>query len=145
MEEAWRTNMGLNFILRPKEDVLEKSISMDGRSVSTAAMAELDDMLTTLSNYYLFLQSSVGEVAAKIHYINEVLDRKCSEAASKVQGGHYFERKALVLARDEKLNNMNDKLTEYRAKLEILKPIADGVKMKLETMRRIYDRRARER
>lgn len=145
LQGAWRNAMGLNYILRPKEDVLERSIQVDGRTISTIPMSEFDDTLTSLSNYYMFLQASIGDIAAKIHHINEVLDRKCSEVASKMSGGHYLERKALALSKDEALDKLNTKLNEYRSKLELLRPVAEGVRMKLETLRRIYDRRARER
>lgn len=141
----WRKSIGLNLVQRPGEDILVKCIQTDGGSLHDMSMRELDESIVALSNYYLFLKSTIGDLASKIQYINDLIDRKCSEAAAKMTGGHFLERKALALSKDESLDKMNDKLNEFRAKIQLLEPVTDGIRTKLDIVRRIYDRRARER
>lgn len=140
----WRKSIGISLVQRPAEDTLEKCIQVDGGTLNSMPMRELDESIVALSNYYLFLKATIGDLASRVQYINDLLDRKCSEAAAKMSGGHFLERKALALSKDTSLDKMNDKLNEYRAKIQILEPVTDGIKMKLDVVRRIYDRRARE-
>lgn len=142
--EKWRSNVGVNFIERPSEDILEKALVCDGKYVQTLEPDVLDEMLLVLSNYYLFLKNSLGEVHGKIGVLSNIFDRELSIETAKKEGGHYEERKALAMVEKKRLQELSDKLVEFKFQSDILLHTCDGVKSKIEVFKRVYDRRVRK-
>jgi len=141
--KKWQEDIGFAFIVRPGEDILKKIIGCDGVILNSVEMEELDNILMSLSNYYLFLQSTVGETSARVNYLKSELDKHTNVEAAKKTGGHFSERKALAMVDNSKLELLSSRLIEEQVKLEMLVHVSNGIKSKIDIIKKIYDRRVR--
>lgn len=142
--DKWKSDIGLSFINRPDVDLLERSLKSNGQELSNYSFNELDSIMVALANYNVFLNYKIGETSARITYLTDALDNKISVQTSKVIGGHYYERKALVLSENKELEDMSRMIVLEKSKLNMLEPVMFSVRNKLEIVRKIYERRIRE-
>lgn len=136
--------MGLDFIKRPQEDKLRSAIELSTIQLDNMPLVDLDEFLLVLSNYYVFLGSEIGRLSARAKFLNDELQFKVSKKTSAIGGGTADERKALIVSLDESLSELNRKLTITRAKTQQLSPVYDAIKVKIDSLRRIYFRRTTE-
>lgn len=137
--------MGLEFIRRPQEDKLKTAIELSSIQLDNVPLVDLDEFLLILSNYYLFLGSQSGILAARARVLSDDINDKVAKRGAKIEGGTAHERRALIISTDEEMGRLNNRLLETRAKLSMLEPVYDAIKMKIDSLKRIYFRRTSER
>jgi hypothetical protein len=141
---AWRKGMGFDYIKRPAEDKLAAVFEVSSQMLDNIPLAELDDMLLILSNYYVFLGSEMGRISASIVFLTDSLKHSVAKKSSRMEGGTAMERHALIVAKDEELSVLNRKLIAANSKREMLQPIYDSIKIKIDSLKRVYFRRTSE-
>lgn len=144
--ENWRKTTGLDFLAKPEEDVLKNALELTPKQTSGLDLKDLDALLIVLTNYHVYLSSQLGIVSAKAGFLDDELMKRVGPVASKYTAGSAHERRAIALARgDDSLKKLDAQLSSEKIKLEMLRPVCDAIRIKIDTLRRIYDRRARER
>ena len=140
----WRTKMGLDFITRPQEDKLKAAVELSTIQLDNMPLVDLDEFLLVLSNYYVYLGSEIGRLSARARFLSDELQYKVSNKTQSIGGGTAEERRSLIISLDEKLGDLSKTLTMTRAQIEQLNPVYDAIKMKLDSLKRIYFRRTSE-
>lgn len=144
--ENWRKTTGLDFLIRPDEDMLKTALEMSPKEIIGLDLRDLDGYLIIFSNYHVYLSSQLGIIGAKVGYLEDSLMKQAGPTASRITAGSAQERRAIAIQKgDESLKKIATQLGSERIKLEMLRPVVDAIRTKIDTMRRIYDRRARER
>lgn len=138
----WRENLGLEYFIKPDTDPLKKAIEM-ANDVEDESLAELDKALLVLSNYHAYLGSQFGIIGARVGYLQDELDYQVGARSAGYNAGSAVERRAIVVSRDENLNELRKSLDKEKTKLTMLKPILDSVKVKIDSIKKVYDRRIR--
>ena len=136
--------MGLDFIRRPQEDKLKTAIELSSIQLDNVPLSDLDEFLLVLSNYYLFLGSQMGVLSARARFLSDDVSDKVASRGAKMDGGTAHERRALIISTNEEIGKLNNRLLETRAKLSMLEPVYDAVKLKVDSLKRIYFRRTSE-
>jgi hypothetical protein len=144
--ETWRRTTGLEYLAKPEEDMLKNALEMSPKKIVDLDLRDLDALLIILANYHVYLSAQLGVISAKVSFLEDQLLRVVGPVASKYSAGSAVERRAIAIQRaDESVKKMDGQLSTEKIKLEMLRPVCDAVRTKIDTMRRIYDRRARER
>ncbi len=139
--QKWKEEIGMEAIQRPASDTLTEALSFSSRELSAVENDKLHDILMTLSNYYLFLQTQVGLLYSRLSYMKEMINKSSAAKASSMKVGGIDERRLLVVASDEALNKQDEQCMLLKAKLDILRPLADGIKVKIDSVQRILYRK----
>lgn len=119
-EQKWIDEIGLTLIKRPLIDEVKTALEIEepfDYSDDDARIA-FDRAMMVLSNYYLFLQAELGAINGRISYLVDCI-RDNLEIDSEV-------------------------LANEKAKGQKLRPILDGLRTKIDTMRKIYDMQIRK-
>lgn len=116
----WKEDAGLALIGRPGIDLIKWAIQYEISPEDIKdedRVKEYDRVLLVLSNYFLYLQAECGTISARFSY---ALDMR--------RNGEFVEE---------------DILMDGKAQLNILRPILDGLKIKIDSLRKIYDMQIR--
>lgn len=143
--DAWKNDTGLNYISRPG-DFLEEAINFSNEDLANATPDELSEVLLCLSNYYLYLQNESGHIYARLSVMRSRLDQAIYEESWR-NGTIYSleERRAKVVSENEDLAATNEKLLAEKAKLDIIKPVLEGLKTKIDSIQRIMFNKSKQR
>ena len=139
----WRREAGLVYIENQKIDLLRDAIKFSAQQVRSVTLEEFDELLLVLSNYYIYLHSQLGILSARVQHLEGVFDIDVAPIAAKYGASHARERRAIAIAKNEKLQKQKSQLDIEQAKLEMLRPVCDTIKNKIYVMSKIYDRRVR--
>lgn len=143
--DAWKNEIGLNYVSRPG-DFLEEALNFSNESLASATPDELSEVLLCLANYYLYLQNESGHIYARLSVMRSKLDQSVYED-SWHNGNIYSleERRAKGISEDDMLISLNEKIIAEKAKLDIIKPVIDGLKVKIDSIQRIMFNRSKQR
>jgi len=139
----WREETGLSFIRSDEDDVLKKAIQLSAGQIRNADLADLDENLLVLSNYYTFLQSQLGMISARVELLQEDFSNELLLVASKYGATLAGERRALALSKKPELKVKLKVLQAEKSKLEMIRPAADGIRQKMYMLSKVYDRRSK--
>lgn len=142
---AWRKEMCLDMIVKPSDDPLKSAVQFEPIDFDAIHPKEMDRHLMVLTNYYSYLQSQLGTISARMSYIEEQLNLKVNIKAQRFGASHAAERRALAINKDVELKKLDDELSKERVKFNMLNPVIVGVKNKIDSMKKIYDRKIRDR
>lgn len=140
--EKWRTDMGLDFLVRPGEDSLKSALELS-TNIDSLNLEELDETLLVLSAYHNFLSSQLGMLSARVAYLEDELDSKLNLRAAKYSAPSAAERRAIAISKDKGLLQTEENCIGERIKLNMLKPIVDSIRLKIDALKKIYERRGR--
>lgn len=120
MLEDWINETGLSLIKRPIIDEVKTALEIEEPFdySDDDGRKNFDRALLVLSNYYLFLQAELGAINGRISYLIDCI-------------------------RDN-LPVDSELLANEKAKGQKLRPILDGLRAKIDTMRKIYDMQIRK-
>lgn len=141
--KQWRKDTGLDFISIDKKDAIEEVIKFSGRELKNINLEEFDEHLIVISNYYTYLLSEFGTLTARVQYMEEWINIGIGPIAAKYSASSAGERRAMALYKNIPLREKNEKLTNEKVKLEMLRPVCDAIRNKIYVMSKIYDRRIR--
>ncbi len=110
--ENWRKQTGLSTIEMGDKSEVEYAMGICGTALTTLSPVQMDEVMSNLANYLLFMAHEMGVIFARVRYLEAVGPR--------------------------------DKLVVERAKLNIIKPVHDAIKVKIDLLKKIYDRKVRE-
>lgn len=136
--EQWKDQLGLSFVYRPEEDPLRRAFRVE--SLSTSSLREFADLILVLSNYLVFLNYQIGVIYGRMSSLEESLKLKSTAIASRYKAGHLDERRALAIMDDDSLSATDKEIRGLKAKLGILRPVSDAVKIKLDSLKRIFEK-----
>jgi hypothetical protein len=139
----WRMETGLDFIKRPDNDLLKQCIELDGRELKALSGEQLDEAILVLSNYYLYLRSESGAIAGRIETMEDVIASASCELLGSMQYSNAAERRAKAI-KEPQMAPIASRVKEERAKRALLEPVVEGIRTKIDVLRRILERRARE-
>lgn len=136
--------MCLDLIIKPADDPLKAAIQFEPDDFDVVQPKELDRHLMVLTNYYSFVQSQLGIIGARLLYLEEQLNQKVNLRSHKFGASHASERRALAISKDEELKKLDVELAKEKAKSNMLTPIVFAIKNKIDSIKKIYDRKIRE-
>lgn len=110
--ERWKTATGLSSISMGDKDCIQYAMDVEGVELTTLNVIQLDEVLSILANYHIFLASEMGTLFARVKYLEA--------------------------------NGPSGDLNLQRAKLNMVKPVHDAIKVKIDVLKKIYDRHVRE-
>lgn len=140
--EKWREQAGLNYFVKPGTDPLKKAIDLSV-DIDDLNLVQMDETLLVLSNYHNYLSSQAGIIAARVSYLEEALSEKLDLKASRFTASSAAERRAIAVSRDDELKELKSRLSKEQSKQLMLRPIIDSVRLKIDALKKIYDRRGR--
>jgi hypothetical protein len=140
--EAWKNKNLLNNIATPEVDPIKRALSI-GKELCDLPIQDIEDVLLVLSNYYVYLSSEIGHLSARINYLDGELMRIVS--GTHTNHKYFTEKRQAIVAEDAQAGKIDGTLILEKSKYEILKPIVDGLRFKIDAVKRIHDRRARSR
>lgn len=117
----WRDETGISLIDKPETDVIKWALGLNETPEDLGEenwLRQYNKAILVLSNYYLYLESECGLSVARFAYS---LDLKKNGVAV-----------------DEEV------IMDNKAKMNILRPILDGLKNKIDALRKIYDMQIRK-
>lgn len=141
----WQKTSGLDLIGKPSEDILRQALELYDVGAEKLTIQDLDLMLLSLSNYLIYMNAEIGKITANVNFLEDKLTKRCTPLTSSYTARHFAERRALAIEKKPELKEIDDMLVRERYKLDMIKPIADSIRVKVDSLRRVYDRRARER
>jgi hypothetical protein len=141
----WTKMSGLDMIDRPSEDVLRRALELYDVGAEKLTMSDLDLMILALSNYLIYINLEIGKLTANTNYLEDALTKQCTPLSSNYTARHFAERRAIALQKNPKLKEIDDQLIKEKFKLDTIRPVADAIRTKVDSLRRVYDRKARER
>lgn len=108
----WQKEIGLSTLeLGPKGEI-EYAMNIHGGDLSELSIVQMDEVMSILANYLLFIAHQMGLIYARVKYLES--------------------------------RGPKGKLLIERAKLNIIKPVHDAIKVKIDLLKKIYDRRVKE-
>jgi hypothetical protein len=110
--EDWQKQVGISTLVIGDKEVIEYSMNIQGEGLSQLTIVQLDEVMSVLANYFLYLAYQMGTLFARVKYL---------ESAGP-----------------------KSRLYAERAKLNIVKPVHDAIKVKIDLLKKIYDRRVKE-
>jgi hypothetical protein len=110
--EDWRKQTGLSTLQLGDKTEIEYAMNVQGSDLTTLSPVQMDEVMSVLANYLLYLAHEMGVLFARVKYL---------EAAGP---------KRLLYGE--------------RAKLNIVKPVHDAIKVKIDLLKKIYDRKVRD-
>lgn len=116
--KKWMDDLCVSKLSCPEQDKIIEALNSDYFTDSSLDEIDLDIPIVVLSNYYMYLKFEEGKMAGRVSYL---LDSLRSGA---------------------EINQEN--LKDEKAKLAILRPILDGLKNKIDVLRKIYDKQIRK-
>ena len=140
--EEWRKNTGLEFFSRPMEDPLKNAIELS-TGIDDLDLVGMDKALLVLSNYHNYLSSQMGIINARVIYLEDSYNSQLDLRAGKYTAPSIAERKAIAIAKSDDLGSLKEKLIKEQAKQAMLRPILDSIKLKIDALKKIFDRRGR--
>ena len=140
--DQWREQSGLNYFVKPESDPLKRAIDLSV-NIDDLNMVEMDQTLLVLSNYHTYLSSQSGIIGARVLYLEDALNSKIDLKASRYTAPSAAERRAIAISRDEDMQLLKEKLNKEQTKQLMLRPIVDSIKLKIDALKKIYDRRGR--
>ncbi len=139
----WRREAGLVYIENQQEDLLKEAIQFSAKEVRSITLEKFDELMLVLSNYYIYLYSQFGILAARVRHLEEAFDIEVAPLATKYGASHAKERRAIAISKNDLLQKKKVILDRECAKLEMIRPVCDTIKNKIYVMSKIYDRRVR--
>lgn len=140
--EKWRNDMGFNFLVRPEQDTLKSALELS-TNINNLNVEEIDKVLLVLSAYHSFLSSQLGMLDARVSYLEDELNSKLNLKASKYTAPSAAERRAIAISRDKDAAQLDKKLIKEKSKKNMLRPIVDSIRVKIDAIKKIYDRGGR--
>lgn len=110
--ENWKKNAGLSTIEMGDKTEIEYAMGICGTELTTLSPVQMDEVMSNLANYYLFVAHEMGVIFARVRYLEA--------------------------------NGPRGLLNLERAKLHIIKPVHDAIKVKIDLLKKIYDRKVQE-
>lgn len=141
----WTKMSGLDLITKPAEDALKKALELYDVGAEKLTMQDLDVMILALSNYLIYINLEIGKLTANANYLEDALTKQCTPLSSNYTARHFAERRAIALQKNPSLKEIDEQLIREKFKLDTIKPVADAIRTKVDSLRRVYDRKARER
>lgn len=135
--EAFKKYTGLAFIGRPEEDEINKALKMNKESDGN----ELANALLVLSNYYIYLKYEFAQIHARVAYMREELNKELLPAAAKHKSYDKDERKYAVLINSESWQQLQNTIEAEKIKLDLLGPVLEGIKTKIEVLKTLIERK----
>ena len=127
-----------------KEDILEYALKSTGSELNSIDMSELDDVMIALTNYNIFINAQLGRLNAQAEFLENNLNKQMAEKVSRMGNGGFAERKILAISTVDKFNESDNNIKMVRSKINMLQPISNSLRIKIDCVKRIYDRRARQ-
>lgn len=136
--EAFKKYTGLAYIGRPEEDEINKALKVNKESDGN----ELANALLVLSNYFIYLKYEFSQIHARVAFMREELNKEIMPSAAKHKSYDKDERKysALINA-DESWQQLQNTIEAEKIKLDLLGPVLDGIKTKIDVLRTIIERK----
>lgn len=139
--EAWKSKIGLSYIGRPEDDPIKRALNFTYNELLALPPDELGDLLLCLTNYYIYLQSESGHIYARLRFMRGKLDQAVYAQSTKQSVFSLEERRAIIIEGDEELLALSDTINAENIKLDILKPITEAIKVKIDaTTKLVYGR-----
>lgn len=110
--DKWRKEVGLTFIGLGDKELISYAMNVQGSDLANLTLVQMDEVMSILANYLLFLAHEMGVLFARVKYL-------------------------------ESIRSMNLLYAE-RAKLNIIKPVHDAIRVKIDLMKKIYDRKVKD-
>ena len=138
----WREKAGLNYFNKPENDPLKKAIDLSV-NIDDVDLVYMDKVLLVLSSYHNYLSSQSGIIAARVSLLDEELNARLDLKAAKYSAPSAAERRAIAISKDEQCADIKKTLGKERSKQLMLRPILDSLKLKIDALKKVFDRRAR--
>ena len=110
--EDWRKQVGLSTLELGDKDEITYAMNVQGAELTALSPVQMDEVMSVLANYLLFLAHEMGTLFARVKYL---------ESAGP-----------------------KSRLLGERAKLNIIKPVHDAIKVKIDLLKKIYDRKVKD-
>lgn len=110
--DNWRKQIGLSTLQLGDKTEIEYAMNICGPDLTAISIVQMDEVMSVLANYLLFLAHEMGTLFARVRYLESAGPKRL--------------------------------LYEQRAKLNIVKPVHDAIKVKIDLLKKIYDRRVRD-
>lgn len=137
--DAFKKYTGLAFITRPEEDEINKALLINKESDGN----ELANGLLVLSNYLIYLKYEFAQIHARVAFLRESLNKELMPVAAKMKTTYdKDERKYTALAAaDEANQTIAATIEAEKIKLDLIGPVLDGIKTKVDCIRTILERK----
>jgi hypothetical protein len=140
--DKWREQAGLNYFVKPEGDPLKKAIDLSV-DIDDLNLVEMDKAMLVLSNYHSYLSSQAGIIAARVFFLEDELNSRIDLKASRYAAPSAAERRAVAISKDEDARKLKERLAKEQTKQLMLRPIVDSIRLKIDALKKIYDRRGR--
>ena len=140
--DQWREQAGLNYFVKPETDPLKGAIDLSV-NIDDLDLVAIDKALLVLSNYHNYLSSQAGIIAARVMFLEDSLNSKIDLRAARYTQPTAAERRAIAVSKDENMQKLKERLTKEQTKQLMLRPIVDSIRLKIDALKKIYDRRGR--
>lgn len=138
----WREESGLNLFGRPEEDPLKKAVDL-AANIGDLSLEELDSTIIVLASYHNYLSSQVGIIGARVEYLEEAFNTNLDSRSARYSAPSAAERRAIAISKNEDLSNISKTLRKERSKQLMMKPLLDSVRLKIDALKKIYERKGR--
>jgi len=110
--DNWKKQVGLSTLSLGDGGEVEYALSIKGSGITLLSITQLDEVMTILANYLIFLAHEMGVLYARVKYLENSKNREL--------------------------------LQSERIKYNIIRPVHDAIKVKIDLLKKIYDRKMRE-
>lgn len=136
--EAFKKYTGLAYIGRPEEDEINKALKVNKESDGN----ELANALLVLSNYYIYLKYEFAQINSRVAYMREELNKEILPVAARHKSYDKEERRVTALVNaDENWQAIGNTIEAEKIKLDLLGPVLEGIKTKVDSLRTVLDRK----
>lgn len=137
--DAFKKYTGLAFISRPEEDEINKALKINKESDGN----ELSNALLVLSNYLIYLKYEFAQINARVSWLREELNKGIlpDAAAMKTTYDRDERKYSALIKADESWQNLSNTISAEKIKLDLLGPVLEGIKTKVDAVRTIIERK----
>ncbi len=142
--KSWVHNVGLS--VNNKHQLTSDYISsLMCEDFNKLDMEDFEELMLKISSYNIYLKSVKGSLEAQIQIISDQLKRKLWLAANNLGVDYKFkstdEKRAVVLASNKEISNLQYNLSTVKAKFLKIKDIPFAIDKKLVVIKLKYHRR----
>ena len=140
--EAWRNSTGISLFKRPDADPLKAAIDISN-NIDELDLEAIDMALLVLANYHCFLATEIGRISARVLYLDDLFVTRIELSAAKISAATAGERRALALEKYPDISQIKENLIKEQSKQAMLKPILESLKLKIDALKKVYERRGK--
>ena len=128
--------------------MVEKVLSFQFENLDTLPITDLEKYLGTLSQYHIYINKYVNELYSKVKVSKSVYNRKLNQAVIAISASARAtikEREMQAINNNPELVELEDYVNTLDAKHTVYSNIPDTIGNLIQTIKKVYDARIRER